>query len=217
MRESMRRGEFLVKLKSGNLFEIGRQYDLDFQISEQMVKKFSELTGDRNSLHVDVDFGRRSIYRRNVVHGLLTVAHLLSLGLFRADSVRFSILKISASFLKPVFLNEPLSLSVQIKKWCEEDRQIELEYIIKKTKSQSVVTNGYLILSYSDAKRKPSKEYPLEGSSKAKMVTTPLEESDLEFDRIEQNQEKSFSFKISRHCANALFDILSADVNKNTL
>ncbi len=205
-----------MELKLGDLFETGRQYNLNFEISEKIVKAFSELTGDRNSLHVDADFGRRSIYRRNVAHGLLTVAHVLLLDFFRTDNIRFSILKISSSFLKAVFLNESLFLSAQIKKHSDEDRQLELEYVVRKIKSQNIVAKGYLVLSYCcDAKRKQLEACGSPRPPQVKMVTTDLQESHLEFGHIEKNQEKSFSFKISRDCADALADILLPQAKKD--
>lgn len=197
-------------LKLENLLETGHQHQLNFQISEKMVKAFSELTDDRNSLHVDAAFGRRSIYRKNVAHGLLGVAHLLLLDLFHANNLRFSIKKISASFLKPVFLNEALSLNVQIKKRQEQEDRVELEFTIKNTKSDVVVTKGSLLLGYliGEKEVEPRDDRRI---SQAKMVMAPLRENDLVFDEIPKDRQETIPFKISKDCAHALFSLLGND------
>ncbi len=200
-----------------NLFEVGYQYGLNFQISEKMVKRFSELTGDCSSLHINKSFGRRSIYRKNVAHGMLTVAHLSLLDFLSTDDFRFFVRKISASFLKPVFIDDSLSLSAVIKEFQQSQGQVVLEYLIKKIESDMPVVTGFLILDYSnDANKK--EQIGLECNprifSKEGMVTTSLVENIWEFSQIKENQEERFSFKVTRDCAYALFDILAMDIVK---
>src|SRR5690349_11667489 len=42
-----------------------------FEITQAMVDRFVEFTGDRNPLHTSEEFARRFRYRRLVVHGML--------------------------------------------------------------------------------------------------------------------------------------------------
>ena len=76
---------------------------------------------------------------------------------------------------------------------------------------------GSLILDYSnDANKK--EQIGLECNSrifsKEGMVTTSLVENIWEFSQIKENQEERFSFKVTRDCAYALFDILAMDIVK---
>lgn len=41
------------------------------KISKQDVVDFAKLSGDFNPLHVDVDFGKKSTFKNNIVHGML--------------------------------------------------------------------------------------------------------------------------------------------------
>lgn len=202
-----------MNLKTHSLFEVGQKYDLEFRISREMIACFAELTGDASSLHVNEDFGRRSIYRTNVAHGMLAIAHLLLLELFCVDNIRFSVHKISASFLKPVFVDEPLYLEAEIREYQSEENQLRIEYRIKKAGSDVLIATGFLTLSYSgkDEEKRPNAESNLKPLSKTTMLEVPLKESDFRFDQIEKNQKAEFSFKISKDCAGALVNLLLTD------
>lgn len=51
--------------------QIGSVYSFETQISQQDVLDFAKLTGDFNPLHVDADFGKKSRFKKNIVHGML--------------------------------------------------------------------------------------------------------------------------------------------------
>jgi 3-hydroxybutyryl-CoA dehydratase len=50
---------------------IGKIYSFERTITRQDVVAFSDLTGDRNPLHMDENFGRESEFGSNIVHGML--------------------------------------------------------------------------------------------------------------------------------------------------
>ena len=50
---------------------IGAVYSFEKEIAEQDVAGFAQLTGDFNPLHVDKDFGKKSQFEKNIVHGML--------------------------------------------------------------------------------------------------------------------------------------------------
>jgi 3-hydroxybutyryl-CoA dehydratase len=52
-------------IKEGDVFLFERK------ISKQDVMDFAKLSGDFNPLHVDEDFGKKSPFNRNIVHGML--------------------------------------------------------------------------------------------------------------------------------------------------
>jgi len=207
-----------MNLETNNLFEVGQKYGLNFRINKEKIGRFSGLTGDASSLHVNENFARRSIYRSNVAHGMLTVAHLSLLKLFCADNYKFSVYKISANFLKPVFVDEPLRLEAEIKEWRRDENQLSIEYRIQKTGTDIDVATGFLTVNYSEENgEKPPEKRANPGSpSKQSMLEAPLKENDLKFDEIEKNQKAEFSFSISRSCANALISSLLTDgIEKN--
>ena len=89
-------------------------------VSKEDVYAFAELTGDNNPLHVDEDFGRRTIFGKQIAHGMLTASIttglVTGLGIFHGTVIAF--LEVHAKFLAPVFFGEALTAEC-----CVEEKQ----------------------------------------------------------------------------------------------
>lgn len=187
----------------------GDLYSVEFQLSAAMIRQFINLTGDRSSLHTDGEFARRSMYRETVVHGMLPLIFISVLKLLYIKEYMCSFDKISARFLKPVFVNDRILLSAKISELDEENNQIELEYTLKNLEAGTVLTTGNCALSYSNfvtGKGQMRQSEP--PGPKHCMVRVPLAEGDLQFEQISKGHEKSFLFSISEGHTYTLYEIL---------
>lgn len=59
-----------AKLSYSDINE-GNVYSFNRKISKQDVMDFAKLSGDFNPLHVDAEFGKKSQFKGNIVHGML--------------------------------------------------------------------------------------------------------------------------------------------------
>ena len=53
--------------------KIGDNYKEEFIITQEMVDKFAELSGDKNPLHIDKKFAAKTRFKKPIVHGLFSV------------------------------------------------------------------------------------------------------------------------------------------------
>ncbi len=85
-------------------------------ITEDMVVRFAELTGDLNPLHVDHEFAMRSVYRRTITHGAFLTS--LAIGQYhRCDYTYGTILALSTlatRFLQPSYVGDRLYLEMRV-------------------------------------------------------------------------------------------------------
>lgn len=101
------------------------EMEIFFSISESMVEHFAQLTSDRNSLHMDEHFARKSKYRQRIVHGMLPFSFLTCIqSNFPGFQVQF--LEFNTSFKEPIFLNDEIKLEITY-------REIEETYLYAAT------------------------------------------------------------------------------------
>ena len=52
-------------------FYVGQKYEFDKTISDEDVKKFAEVTGDFNPLHLDEEFAKTTMFGGRIAHGMI--------------------------------------------------------------------------------------------------------------------------------------------------
>jgi 3-oxoacyl-[acyl-carrier protein] reductase len=58
---------------------IGQKSELSHLITIDDINKFIELTGDKNKLHVDVEYGKQTQFGSTIVHGIFTASFISTL------------------------------------------------------------------------------------------------------------------------------------------
>ena len=97
-------------------FKVGDQASLTKTYSEEDVLGFSELSLDKNPLHLDANYAADSIFGKRIVHGML-VASLFSALLGTVLPGQGSIyLGQTLNFKAPIYLGDTITARVEITK-----------------------------------------------------------------------------------------------------
>lgn len=184
-----------------------------FQITQEMVDRFAELTGDRSSLHVDAAFARRSPFRRCVVHGLLPVMYLSRCAFQVKDRNRVRLTELTARFLKPAFPGTTLELT-----WSEHtDPSIEstdpeaqtYTYSIARAPAGEPVTTGMFRIVPDDGDSTAEPNHRANDEEALSIIPVALQERSAVFDDLTKGEEAAFPVRIARSHVAALREILS--------
>lgn len=92
--------------------EIGLRRSHSRTISAADIDTFADLSGDHNPVHMDEEYGKKTIFGSRIAHGVISLgllsaamAKLPGLPIFMSQSVRF---------LKPVRIGDTITASVEI-------------------------------------------------------------------------------------------------------
>ena len=97
------------ELKYDDIF-IGQQESFSINITESMVEKFSNLSGDLNPLHMDNKFAESSSFKKRIVHGMLLASffsQLIGMKLPGKNALYFSQ---TLNFRSPCYIDDEIKV-----------------------------------------------------------------------------------------------------------
>ena len=97
------------ELKYDDIF-IGQQESFSINITESMVEKFSNLSGDLNPLHMDNKFAESSSFNKRIVHGMLLASffsQLIGMKLPGKNALYFSQ---TLNFRSPCYIDDQIKV-----------------------------------------------------------------------------------------------------------
>ena len=95
---------------SYNDISIGQQESFMIIITESMVEKFSNLSGDLNPLHMDNEFAESSSFKKRIVHGMLLASffsQLIGMKLPGKNALYFSQ---TLNFRSPCYIDDKIEI-----------------------------------------------------------------------------------------------------------
>ena len=120
-------------------FEIGQHVTLEKTFTEDDVRRFIEITGDVNPLHVDEKFARATRFGGRVLHGMLTASIFSTMvgmlmpgtgAIYRSQTLRF---------LLPVHVNEAVTAHFVVRSVDRAKHRLEIDAWIENGRGERVI------------------------------------------------------------------------------
>lgn len=120
--------------------QVGERRSLTKTITEADVRRFVDMTGDDNPLHVDAAYARGTPFKDVVVHGMLGASFISTVIGTRLPGPGALWVSQQMDFLLPVRLGDELTVSCEVLKKHDSERLLELETTIVNQNGQRVLT-----------------------------------------------------------------------------
>lgn len=93
---------------------VGDEVRARHRFTAEEVDAFARLSGDMNPMHVDAAFARTTRFKRPVVHGMLSAAHLWALIGRRLPGNGFLCLQQQVEFPVPLFVGDEVEFTLRV-------------------------------------------------------------------------------------------------------
>ena len=130
----------LNELKYEDIF-IGQQESFTIKITDSMVEKFSNLSGDLNPLHMDNKFAESSSFNKRIVHGMLLASffsQLVGMKLPGKNALYFSQ---TLNFRSPCYIDDEIEVVGEVIEKSDSTQIITLSTTIF-NKSKTCLIDG---------------------------------------------------------------------------
>jgi 3-oxoacyl-[acyl-carrier protein] reductase len=126
--------------KNFDAIQVGETQTLVKHITEVDVRKFVEMTGDDNPLHVDRAYAETTSFKDIVVHGMLGASFISTVIGTKLPGTGALWVSQNIDFLLPVRLGDVLTISATVVKKHERERLLELDTRILNQNQQLILT-----------------------------------------------------------------------------
>ncbi len=128
-----------MKYKKFDDIKLGHFAELKHVITEEDVRKFSELTGDDNPLHMSKEFSKKTIYQDTVAHGMLSASFLSTLIGKRIPGDGALWISQNFNFLLPVRIGDELTIYAKVTEKQDSQQILVLDTKITNQYKQTVI------------------------------------------------------------------------------
>ncbi len=136
----MRQTNVVLKNTIYSEVNIGDTAEFSKVLSEEDIDLFSKVSGDMNPVHLDEEFASKTIFKGKIAHGLWS-ASLISATLGTVYPGPGTIyLGQTLSFIRPVRINDTLSVTLCVTEKNDNNNSITLSCIVINQKGEKVLT-----------------------------------------------------------------------------
>lgn len=121
-------------------FSVGMESAIEKTVTIEDIKRFAEVSGDFNPVHLDEEFAKKTIFKGRIAHGFLTASFISTIIATELPGPGSIYLKQSLKFLAPVYINEKILVKVRIIEINIEKSKVKL--ITECFKNKTLVLTG---------------------------------------------------------------------------
>jgi acyl dehydratase len=123
------------ELKAGDTFSITRE------VTEDLVKRFAEVSGDFNPIHLDEEFVAKTRFGRRIAHGMLSGAFISAVLGNEFRERRIVYLSQTMKFTAPVFIGDIITVTATVQEIRQPKNIVILSTVCTKQTGE-VTLNG---------------------------------------------------------------------------
>src|SRR6476659_116740 len=120
-------------------FEVGQHVTFTKTFTEDDLRRFIEITGDVNPLHVDDEFAARTPFGRRVLHGMLTASIFSTMVGMLLPGTGAIYRSQTLTFLLPVHLDESATAHFLVRSIDRAKHRLEIDAGIENESGQHVI------------------------------------------------------------------------------
>ena len=125
---------------------VDQTYDKKVAVTAEMIERFAEATGDRNPLHLDEDYAKKTVFKTRVAHGMLSAGILSGILGTEFPGVGTIYMSQTLKFMRPVFIGDEITFKLKVLELIQEKNRIRLETVCVNQKGDTVVTGEALVM-----------------------------------------------------------------------
>ena len=119
---------------------IGDSFSRARLVTDELIRAFSELSGDFNTIHLDEEFAKTTRFGQRIAHGMLTGAFISAVLGFEFSERKIVYLSQTMHFTAPVFIGDTVTVTSTVKHIREDKGIVTMDIICTNQNGETLVT-----------------------------------------------------------------------------
>ena len=126
--------------------KIGDKFSKERKVTDELVRKFAEVSGDHNPIHLDDEFARGTRFGRRIAHGMLSGAFISAVLGYEFKERKIVYLSQTMKFTAPVYLEDTVTATAIVKNIREDRGIVTLETICTNQNGEMLVKGEAVVM-----------------------------------------------------------------------
>ena len=126
--------------------KIGDRFSTAREVTDDVIRKFADVSGDYNPIHLDEEFAKTTRFGRRIAHGMLSGAFISAVLGNEFKERKIVYLSQTMKFTAPVFLGDTVTASGTITNIREDKGIVTLETVCTNQNGETLVTGEAVVM-----------------------------------------------------------------------
>ena len=121
-------------------------FSTERKVTDELVRKFAEVSGDYNPIHLDEEFAKTTRFGRRIAHGMLSGAFISAVLGYEFKERKIVYLSQSMKFTAPVYLDDTVTATATVTNIREDKGIVTLETICTNQNGETLVKGEAVVM-----------------------------------------------------------------------
>jgi 3-hydroxybutyryl-CoA dehydratase len=120
--------------------KIGDTFTIQKEVTDELIRKFADVSGDYNPIHLDEEFAATTRFGKRIAHGMLGASFISAVLGYQLSERKVVYLSQSLKFLAPVFIGDTVTATATVKDVREDKPIVTIETTCANQNGETVIS-----------------------------------------------------------------------------
>jgi 3-hydroxybutyryl-CoA dehydratase len=108
---------------------VGQEASISNTVTEDVIRAFAEISGDRNPVHVDAEYAATTIFKERIAHGMLSAAYISAVFGMRLPGPGAIYISQTLNFKAPVKIGDEVVTTVKVAELMPDKKRAKFDCV----------------------------------------------------------------------------------------
>jgi len=120
--------------------KIGDTFTISKEVTDELIRKFADVSGDHNPIHLDEEFAKTTRFGKRIAHGMLGASFISAVLGYKLSEQKVVYLSQSLKFIAPVYIGDTVTAKATVKEIREDKPIVTIETTCENQNGEMLIT-----------------------------------------------------------------------------